>query len=136
MEALSRPDLFRLVVPTRNSGRWLGYFIAGYRSVGLNPLFLLDRRSNDDSKEILSREGADVAEVSPVADRAEALIGLIPGLCGGSRWVLRLDDDEFPSAAMLRWIAANLLEVSADVILLPRRWCLSSDEGIPCYSAA
>ncbi len=136
MDVLTCPDLFRLVIATRNSGRHLRHFLQSYRSLGIRPFYVLDSRSTDDTAELLRAAGADVVEVTPEADRVEAMIGLLGTLCRGTRWLLRLDDDEFPSEVLLKWIAANLADIAMDVIQLPRRWCIVGDDGVACYSAA
>ncbi len=134
LDVLSRPDLFQLVVPTRDSARRLPSFLLAYRSLGLRPLYMLDSRSTDDTAAVLRAAGADVVAVEPEVDRVEGMIGFIATMCRGTRWVLRLDDDEFPSAAMLAWIAANLGDTTRAIISFPRWPCLVGDDGVPCYA--
>ncbi len=126
---------WRIVVPTRNSGQWIRQFIQEYRRLGVQPLYLLDNRSSDDTGLILREEGVEVITVALAADRVEAAMSLIPESCP-STWVLRLDDDELPSAALLSWIEAHLSAVQTDAVAVHRRWCLFGRDGIMRYSRA
>lgn len=56
---------------------------------------------------------------------ASRLIGWVLEQCGGD-WILRLDDDEVPSAALLAALPELVADRRADQILLERRWLYPS----------
>jgi hypothetical protein len=124
---------FRVVVPTRDSAKWIGVVLGAYRRLGVRPLFLVDSRSADGTRGILEAEGADLAEVTPEADLVEDMVWRIPSVTDAA-WVLRFDDDEMPSHALLDWAASALPRAETDQFALSRRWCLLSREGRLRYS--
>jgi glycosyltransferase involved in cell wall biosynthesis len=95
---------WRVCIPTRDSARWIGVFLAEYRRLGVEPLYIVDSRSKDETLAILQGRGAETAVITPRGDFVEA--GMIEAACAASNseWILRMDDDELPSAALLRWI--------------------------------
>jgi hypothetical protein len=97
---------FRVVVPTRDSARWVGVFLNAYRRLGVEPFFVVDSRSADDTLALLRRMNADLRVFTPGGDYVEAgMIEFAAATCGAD-WVLRFDDDEFPTRALLQWAAA------------------------------
>jgi hypothetical protein len=103
------PDSFRIVIPTRNGGGWLAAFARAYARLGVRPLYVLDARTSDDSRDILAQFGCDVIEVTADFDRGEDVLwrGAIQA---DARWLLRIDDDEMPSRALIDWMAHALPE--------------------------
>lgn len=98
---------YRIFIPTRNSSRWLGQFIDAYRKLGVEPLYILDGRSDEATKDILRLKRAAFAAFTPGADYAEAGMIRFGASAAGNKWVLRLDDDEFPTKALIQWIEAS-----------------------------
>jgi hypothetical protein len=94
---------YRIVIPTRDGGRWLQTFSQAYRRLGVHPLYLLDSRTCDDSRAILARAGAEFMEVAAEHDRGEDVLWR-GAEAADAEWLLRIDDDEIPSAALIRWI--------------------------------
>ncbi|TRL36722.1 glycosyltransferase [Methylosinus sporium] len=105
----------RIFIPTRDSGKWISEFLDAYRRAGVEPLYVVDDRSCDRTLSILRDKGAEVVEFRPSADFAEAGMVEFGARRAGTRWVLRLDDDEFPSQALLHWMkdTANLAGYAA-----------------------
>ena len=94
----------RIFIPARNGARWIGPFLDGYRRNGIEPLYVVDSRSSDTTLDILKSKNADFVIFTPSADFAEAgMIEFGSRRCG-TPWVLRLDDDEFPSQRLLDWL--------------------------------
>jgi glycosyltransferase involved in cell wall biosynthesis len=95
---------WRICIPTRDSARWIDIFLGEYRRIGVEPLYIVDSRSGDETLALLQKRGAETAVITPRGDFVEA--GMIEAACAASNseWILRMDDDEFPSAALLRWI--------------------------------
>lgn len=95
---------YKLVIPTRNSGRWLNLFVQAYRKLGIEPLYVVDGRSDDDTLLILRSANADYLIYTPEKDFAEDGMVEYGARAAGTEWVLRLDDDEFPNQALLDWL--------------------------------
>jgi hypothetical protein len=95
---------YRLVIPTRNSARWVAEFLKSYRALGIEPLYIVDSRSVDATLDILRRMDADLLTFLPSGDYVEAGMIEFASRQAGAKWILRLDDDEFPSKALLRWV--------------------------------
>ncbi len=95
---------WRICIPTRDSARWIDIFLGEYRRIGVEPLYIVDSRSGDETLPLLQKRGAETAVITPRGDFVEA--GMIEAACAASNseWILRMDDDEFPSAALLQWI--------------------------------
>jgi hypothetical protein len=111
---------YRFIVPTRNSSKWIEGFLVEYRRLGVEPLYLLDRRSVDDTEAILASMKADYVLVSSRHSRVESIIAECVGLLS-EKWVIRLDDDEIPSRQMAEWIDKNILSVESPSISFSRR---------------
>src|SRR5579863_2932758 len=122
-----------IVIPTINSARWLGQLLDGYRTLGIEPLYALDSRCDDGSLELLRARGARIIRVHQQGFHVEngILAQISPHV--ERDWILRLDDDEFPSAALLKWAAQTT--APADILswYLPRL-TLYRDEGRIKYS--
>ena len=97
---------FKVLIPTRDSARWIGIFLDAYRKVGIELFYVLDTRSADSTLDILRRKQADLIPFAPSADFAEAGMLEFGARHAGVDWLLRVDDDEFPSRALLRWISS------------------------------
>jgi len=97
---------FKVLIPTRDSARWIGIFLDAYRKVGIEPFYVVDTRSADSTLDILRRKQADLIPFAPSADFAEAGMLEFGARHAGVDWLLRVDDDEFPSRALLRWISS------------------------------
>jgi glycosyltransferase involved in cell wall biosynthesis len=95
---------YDVYIPTKNSIRWIGIFLKRYRELGIEPLYVVDERSIDDTLGFLQDSNARVVTILPRDNFAEA--GMIEFAANFLRkeWVLRIDDDEFPSINMLEWL--------------------------------
>jgi hypothetical protein len=111
---------YRIVVPTRDSARWIGTFHYQYHKMGLSPLYLVDTRSGDDTAGILARLGAEVVAITPSHDRVESMLACTKTLVE-SEWIVRFDDDELPSHALIRWLDERLAAVSKSSLAISRR---------------
>jgi hypothetical protein len=95
---------YTIVIPTRNSSEWLGVLLREYCKLHVRPFFVVDERSIDSTLDIIKNEKADYITYKPQFDYAED--GMIKEACNhvDTPWVLRLDDDEFPSQGLLSWL--------------------------------
>ena len=89
-----------LFIPTRDSARWIGVLLDAYRKLGVEPLYVVDGRSTDNTLDILHRKHANFVSFIPSGDFVEC--GMIEhgALACETDWVMRLDDDEFPSVKL------------------------------------
>jgi hypothetical protein len=102
---IENQDHFKLVIPTRDSARWIGQALNAYRRIGVEPLYVVDTRSRDGTLEVLQDMKADCVPFTPHGDVVEAGMIEFGSKAAGSEWVLRMDDDEFPSQKLLDWVA-------------------------------
>ncbi|MFY9656902.1 MAG: radical SAM protein [Methylocystis sp.] len=95
---------YDLIIPTRDSGAFVGVFLKAYRKLGIEPLYIVDARSTDDTRDLLLALGARIVSYEPSADFAEAGMIEFGAKAACADWVWRLDDDEFPSQALVDWV--------------------------------
>ena len=129
----TNPLEIEIVIGTKDSAGWLEILLEEYRRIGIQPLILLDGFSQDGTEEILKRRGIRYKKVFPEFPRIEAMIKEIPR-CTNASWVLRLDDDEFPSLRLLHWIKKYIADAETPVIGVPRRWLRLGNSGSCEYS--
>lgn len=92
------------IVPTRDSERWIGQFLKAYRAIGIKPLYIVDSRIRDRTEAVLRDAGADIRLFEPGGDFVEFGMPAFASQMVSEDWIYRLDDDEFPSAGLLRWV--------------------------------
>lgn len=109
---------FDIVIPTLNGARWLGQLLDAYRKFGVEPLYAVDDRTDDGSLALLRARGARIVLVHQEGFHIEnGTLAQISRLVDRD-WILRIDDDEFPSRGLLEW--AEKTRAPADVL----SWCL------------
>jgi hypothetical protein len=101
---MAQPGSYRIVIPTRDGGGWLAPFARAYQRLNLRPLYLLDCRTTDNSGAILAENGCEFTEVAAVHDRGEDVLWRGVAMAADYPWLLRIDDDEMPSRALINWI--------------------------------
>ena len=122
-----------VIVAVFNASKWLSAICDGYDALRIRPLYIVDAASNDDSLAILQQRKTRVLTATNKHARVESLLAeLIPYL--GSRWIFRLDDDELPSQATLKWISQNILNIRETAVSLPRRWIRRSESASDVHS--
>jgi hypothetical protein len=115
-----------IIVPVCNAAGWIDMIADGYDELGLDPLFIVDTNSTDESLQRLTARKARVMVATGQAPRVESLLySVVPKL--RSPWILRFDDDELPSAALIGWVAANLRSLAAPAVGFPRQWVCAAD---------
>jgi hypothetical protein len=112
---------YRLFIPTRDSARWIGAFLDAYRRIGVEPFYVVDERSVDETIDILRERRADYVLFKPHAEYVEAGAIEFGSRRIGAPWALRLDDDEFPSRALVAWIDSGVLDQRSDACVISRR---------------
>lgn len=110
-----------IYIPTRDSGRWIGRFLDEYRKVGIEPLYIVDSRTTDNTAEVLKNKNANFYFCSPHGDFAEAGMVSFAYQKIETAWSLRLDDDEFPSSHLIRHLGSYCAHSDVDAWWIPRR---------------
>ncbi len=112
---------FDLLIPTRDSAPWLSVFLDHYRRIGLEPLYVVDARSQDNTLDILKEKNANFVCFTPTKNFAED--GMIE--CGAkhsqTRWILRIDDDESIPDSLVDWIKNEICISKHDAYSIPCR---------------
>ena len=121
------------MVITKNSARWFGVVLDHYRSLGIEPLIILDDTSEDQTEVLLRRKSVSYVKAHSDAPRVEALVRSIP-LFVQSDWVIRLDDDELPTKWLCRWAATHACRLDMTVFGFQRRWIRLRPDGRLDYS--
>lgn len=127
-------DLVTLVIPTFNSARHLDIMLAYYREILRVPVTVfVDIRSTDGTHSLAERLAAQALPIQNSGDVVEDVIGAMSDRCP-TEWVLRIDDDELPSMAMIRFVSAAVRHDRADAYAFPRYQCIVSPAGEVLYS--
>jgi FkbM family methyltransferase len=128
-----RRDL-SIIVPTIDSKRYIDVILRYYRESGIEVEVFIDSKSCDSTPEIVQ------AHYPPRFIRNDATrVGEIieaMSIAVGARWVLRLDDDELPSRAMLDFVADAITRDDADAYSFARHQCVVSKSGTLLRSTA
>ncbi len=108
-----------LVIPTVNSERWLGQFLEFYKVNGLRPVYAVDRRTSDGTRELIRKYGFTFIEAQADEPRVEALLPSIVAQIAAP-WILRLDDDELPTPKLLDFATAAMVDDAISAYSFPR----------------
>ena len=129
------PDLFAangeltVAIPTINSARYLDLILAFYRDHRIPVTVFVHDRSHDHTLDVAERWAPKVMTLTDPANFvAEGLIEQMSRNCS-TKWMLRIDDDELPSLAMMRFVAKVISEDSSTVYNFQRRQCAVSHSG-------
>lgn len=123
---------YQVIVPTRDSAGWCAAVFGAYQALGVEPMFFYDIRSSDGTLAILHDLGATVIPVEPRFDRVEAILSQVR--CHtDAEWVVRFDDDELPSVALVSWLNRSLHSIEEPIVAFSRRDVQFID-GRLCYA--
>ena len=125
---------FTVVVPTINSARWIGRLHEYYQAIDVDPLYCVDTRTEDHTAGVLEDCKARRAFVTGKHRRVESLLAELH-LHVNSEWILRVDDDECPSAEAMAWIRETRCDFAADTVSFPRKWLHCASNGQVLYRA-
>lgn len=95
---------FSIFIPTRDSEGHIIQFLREYRKLGVEPLYIVDSRTRDRTRQLLHSNQARFLEFEPTGDYPEAGMIEFGAKNCNTDWVLRIDDDEFFSKSLLEWI--------------------------------
>jgi hypothetical protein len=112
---------YKIFIPTRDSGRWIGGVLDFYRDLGLGPFIVVDARTSDNTREIINQHGLDFLEFAPRADFPEAGMLEFAASHAGVNWLLRIDDDELPSKGLIDFVTKKGVHSKNQCIFIERR---------------
>lgn len=122
-------DDLTIAIPTINSERYLDIVLEFYQDHGFPVTVFVHNRSVDNSLAVAKRSAATVVPLrNPCEFVAEGLIEEMSEHCR-TKWMLRIDDDELPSLAMMKFVKQAISEESTIVCGFPRNQCAVSESG-------
>lgn len=124
--------MIQVIVCTRDSEAWLGTFIVAWQRLGTVPLYVVDSHTRDATRAILRLHAVPFIEIQPEAARVEDILWRAASYVTAA-WILRIDDDELPSRALLTWMNRTVPDLTADAVYVPRRWAWYAS-GCACYA--
>lgn len=95
---------WRMFIPTRDSGRWIGMILDFHKSLELTPLVVVDARTKDNTRDIIASKGLSFLEFEPRGDFPEAGMLEYAAQHANADWLLRLDDDELPTKKLIDFV--------------------------------
>lgn len=116
-----------IVIPTINSARYLDIILSFYRDHGFVVTVFVDSRTADDTV-ALAKRFTETVVISTPAAFAEELIRPMSYLCK-TPWILRLDDDELPTLAMMEFVRQCVQRADSPVHGFQRHQCAVSRDG-------
>jgi hypothetical protein len=114
---------FRIAIVTRDSERWIAIVAREYRRLGLRPLFLVDDKTTDATISVLRMLGEEALPISLPQPSVESALAQFPNFFR-EEWVLRMDDDEFPSCGLIKFLSRATAKTREEAIAFPRREAL------------
>lgn len=121
----TRRKQLAIVVPTLNAEAFLDITLSYYRQLGIPVTVVVDGKSTDRTEQI-ARQLADTVVV--LDNEHKVVEGMIQTLSTqtGAAWVLRLDDDELPTKAMLAYVARIIQDPNIHAAGFARHQCAVS----------
>ena len=94
----------RLIIPTRGCSKWLPYFLEAYRSWGLEPTYAVDNGCEPETLLLLKESNVNMIWID--SDQIPNGESIMPYLSKSisEDYVLRLDDDEFVTKELIKWV--------------------------------
>jgi hypothetical protein len=118
-----------ILIPTWNSGEYLDVFLSYYTDVLQVPVtVVVDSKTNDNTKSVAKRWAADVWDVHNPASRVGEIIETFSRACR-TPWILRMDDDELPSSALIDFARRTIVNDDCDAVNFLRYECGVAQEG-------
>jgi hypothetical protein len=118
----------RVIVPTMNAEDHIEIVLSYYKDIGLPITVVVDAKSTDATEE---KSRGLAHELIRIENPSSVVEGMIQTLSKqtGAKWVLRLDDDELPSLAMLAFVAQTIESGQLSAVGFPRKQCAVSHNG-------
>jgi hypothetical protein len=94
----------KLIIPTRGCSKWLPFFLDAYKAWQISPIFAVDRGCEPATLDILKERNIELIFIDEAQlGNGESIMPYISKFVTED-YIFRLDDDEFPSADLMRWI--------------------------------
>jgi hypothetical protein len=116
-----------LAIVTKNSAPYIEGLLQAGRALADEIVVAVDRSSADATEAICSRYADKLFRIVPIRVVEWVLVWL-NAQCSGD-WILRLDDDELPSASLVRALPRLLSDREVTHYWLPRRWLIGADRA-------
>lgn len=116
-----------IVVPTFNAEASIDITLTYYQQLGVPVSVFVDSKSADRTEEIARRLASDVSVIDNDASIVEGMIQKL-STRSNATWVLRIDDDEFPTKAMLAYVADVIKDESVHAVGFVRKQCAVSQQ--------
>jgi hypothetical protein len=132
-------DEFEYAIPTRDAIAYVPIIAREYVRLNVRPRYFVDGRSDRLYKLFATRL---LPRSTLISTEGECIEEIIPELAAYStkRWMIRVDDDELPSANLIQWLSNIIGRTSKTVIAFPRRAvrfgkdCAVYARTIPCVT--
>jgi hypothetical protein len=118
-----------IVIPSRNALPWVFAIRRAYRRLGLQPRYFIDERSSRLYRKLAGWLLSETSTLRGTAAHLEPMLPEIVEACA-SEWILRVDDDEIPSAALVHWLKQSLRVIDRRVVAIPRRALMFHGEDL------
>jgi len=125
--------IIKIIIPTINSAHYIDLILSYYRQIDIPVTVFVDSKTTDETASIAARHAQEVIPFLNPAARVGEMIEGISRHCG-SRWVLRIDDDELPSIGMLGFVRDFILRDERRVVGFDRYQSVFNLNGEPFYS--
>jgi hypothetical protein len=109
-----------LVIPTRDGLPYTLIIAREYARLALKPRYFIDGRSSRLFRSLSTALLAPTAMIFPLGESIEEILPQIVS-ASSARWMLRIDDDEAPSSALVAWLTQMRPPAGKTVVALPRR---------------
>ena len=119
-----------ILIPTWNGGKYIDIFLSYYTNVLKVPVtVVVDSKTNDNTRSVVSRWGAAVWDVHNPASRVGEIIETF-SRASRTPWILRMDDDELPSSALIDFVRRAIANDDHDAYSFLRYECCVAKDGM------
>lgn len=98
-------DNFSVVIATIDSSRWIQKIHEYYQGLGIDPFYIINEKTIDDTEAKLVAAGAKYKTIAYPKPLAESVVCRF-GEFVDTPWILRFDDDEVPAPQLINWVRA------------------------------
>ena len=118
-----------IIVPTIDSASYIDILLGHYATeLGLPVTVYVDSKTRDDTMAVAQRVSDKVFPIENGHSRVGEIVEAMSRQCR-TPWVLRIDDDELPTVAMINFVRDVIQADAADACSFPRHECAVSPEG-------
>jgi hypothetical protein len=125
--------VIKIIIPTLNSANYIALVLSYYREIGMPVTVFVDSKTSDNTALIAACHAHEVVPFVNPATRVGEMIEGISRHCG-TRWVLRMDDDELPSIRMLEFVRYVISQDECKVVGFDRYQTVFNSNGDPFCS--